>query len=426
MYKVSRLPNGFRIVSLRVKNMSSVSLGVWAGAGSRYENEQLSGISHFLEHLLFKGTRKRSFRRIKEAVEGTGGTLNAFTSEEVTCYMAKVMAENSADTVDVLLDMVTGPRLRQEDIEKERRVIFEEIKMYYDLPNHLAYDELMKLLWPDHPLGRNLAGSFTSLENIGRQRIKRYFQKHYTSANMVLAACGAIDHDKLVAQVSDFWGGRDKHGAAPLPVYIPVKDGEPMFRIKLTPKKTKQTHLILGWHAFERAHPLRHAMSLLHIMLGANMSSRLFNEVRENKGLAYEIGTSLKRFNDTGVFMIHAGVVHEKAEEAIRLIFSELNRMKRRPVNRPEFERAVKYYRGQLLMTLEDSLEQMMWMGERLMTRGGVEIPAKIIREVEKVSPEDVRQAAESIFRSKSALLSVVTPIGRQSEKKLYSIIEAS
>jgi predicted Zn-dependent peptidase len=424
MYEISELKNGLKIATCKVAEAKSVALGVWIGVGGRYESKSMSGISHFIEHMLFKGTKKRSYRQIKESIEGLGGLLNGFTSEEVTCFMAKVLDKHSQTTLDVLLDIVSDPLLKQSDISKERLVIFEEIKMYFDLPNHLAYDRLLELLWPNQALGRNLAGDFKSLKVIDKDFMLRFMAKYYCLSNILVTACGNIAHADVLNYIDKILKNKSKtlkkrQRLTYKPAVICQKKANYVF----LQKDTQQTHLCLGFHALRRNDPLKHALTLLHVILGANMSSRLFNEVREKHGYAYEIATNIKRFNDAGAFFVHAGVVNINTENALRLILEQLKKISSVDVKKNELKRAKIYCRGQLLMGLEDTLEHMSWFGESIMTEGKPQYAEKVIQGIEKVTAAEIKFLAAKLFTGKNLNLSVVGPVDNPIEQKLINIL---
>jgi len=349
MYNITTLNNGLRIVSYRMPGMRSVSMGIWVKAGGRYENKSNSGISHAIEHLLFKGTKHRSAKKIKEAIEGTGGSLNGFTSEEFTCYLAKVVGKHLPLAIEVLSDMVLNPLFKTEDMEKEKAVICEEIKMYLDLPMHYVHDLLQELLWPDQPLGMLLTGTVDTVGSITRKDMLKFKQAYYNPANIVVSVCGDLETERTVAQVYKHFSKKAK-GAENN--FIKAKVGQKKARCNFHVKQTEQTHLCLGMHAFGRSHPDRYALSLLNIILGANMSSRLFQEIREERGLAYDINSSVDRYKETGAFVVSAGVENKNLGRTVSAIMKILKKVKKHSIGRSEFNRAKDFYTGQLLMGL--------------------------------------------------------------------------
>lgn len=413
MHKKCKLKNGLRIISKRIDGVESVSLGIWINTGGRYETANQKGISHFLEHLLFKGSKKYSCRQIKESIEGVGGALNGFTSEELTCYLVKIPNRYLVSALGVLSDIVVNPCLKEADIEKEKTVILEELKMYKDLPQTYVYELLDELLWPHQPLGSPVIGTVESVTNINRKSLKHYHYNYYTASNMVISASGFLDHDLLIKRASAIFSSQNE---AKLNTFVPVQENQNKPQLKIFHKDTEQTHMALGFHALKRDHPLRHAASILHIALGANMSSRLFNEVREKKGLAYEIGTAIKRFADTGSFIVHAGIDNSRIEESVGLILKELKKTKEHFLRRDEFKRAKEFYLGQLALSLEDTMEYMLWMGESVACLDKVYTLKQIIEEVDKVVLEDVRQVSRQMFDTKAINLALIGPLGKLEE----------
>ena len=417
MYRKVKLNNGLRIITKRLSGVGSVSLGIWINIGGRYEASVYKGISHFLEHLLFKGSKKYSCRAIKESIEGVGGALNGFTSEEITCYLVKIPSRYLAKALDILSDMVANPSLKQSDIKKEKTVILEELKMYRDLPQSYVYELLDELLWPHQAIGAPVIGTVESVRSITRNNLSNFQKTHYTPANIVISAAGLVDHDLLVKRVAAIFSERNPGG---LNAFIAAKEFQNKQQLKIFHKATEQTHMALGFHGLKRDHPLRHAQALLHIILGANMSSRLFNEVREKRGLAYEIGTGLKRYHDTGAFLVHAGIDNQKVIPCLELIFQELGKVKNKLVTADEFKRAKEFYSGQLMLALEDTMEYMLWMGESMACLDKVYTLDDVIQELNKVSIEDLRNVAQQIFRAEKINLALIGPLEKE-KKRIYS-----
>ena len=416
MYKRQKLNNGLRIITKRSNSVQSVSLGIWINIGSRYESGEQKGISHFLEHLLFKGSKSYSCRSIKESIEGVGGALNGFTSEEHTCYLVKIPHRYLGSALNILADMVINPRLNSADIEKEKTVVLEELKMYRDLPQSYVYELLDELLWPQQSLGSPVIGTVETVNNINRRDLKSFQTRHYTPANIVVSAAGLLDYDLLVKKVSAIFSPLKR---TPLNTFLKVRELQEKPQLKIFHKDTEQTHMALGFHALKRDHPLRHAQAILHIILGANMSSRLFNEVREKRGLAYEIGTGLKRYHDTGVFLVHAGIDNRKVPDCLELVFQGLGRTKKSLVTLDEFKRAKEFYLGQLSLALEDTMEYMLWMGESVACLDRVYSLEQIVKEVNRVKAEDVRLVARQIFKPEIINLALIGPLG-ENEKQIY------
>ncbi|MDD5166666.1 MAG: pitrilysin family protein [Candidatus Omnitrophica bacterium] len=416
-YKKTTLSNNLKIVTHSMPGMQSVALGIWIKAGGRYENHKNKGISHFLEHLLFKGTREYSCRKIKESIEGVGGSLNGFTSEELTCYLVKIPGRYLDLALDILSSMVISPSLAATDVEKERGVILEEIKMYKDLPQAYVHELLDELLWPDQPLGLSIAGTFESVSGIKREDITSYKKGYYTPSNIVISAAGSLDSHKLTKRIEKISAGFRGEN---INKFVAAEEMQSKPALKILDKATEQTHLALGFHGFKREHPLKHALALLHVILGANMSSRLFNEVREKRALAYEIGTQVKRFQDTGAFIVHAGIDNSKVIKAIGVILKEIGRIKGALVTEDEFKRAKEFYLGQLMLALEDTLDHMLWIGESTSSTDKTHSLEEIIKEVNKLKRQDIQKAAADIFNEKNLNVALIGPL-KQSQRNIYN-----
>lgn len=388
--------------------MESVSIGVWIRAGGRYENEKNSGISHLLEHLLFKGTKRRSMKEMKEAIEGRGGTFNGFTSEEFTCYLVKLLAKDADLGVDILSDMVLSPKLDPNEIEKEKNVVIEEINMYKDMPSHYVHELLAEIMWKDQPLGMPLAGSVETVRSITREDLVKYKESFYSPKNMLLIGVGKIAPDRLVSLA-------DKYISAPGPSEAPafkkvtIKQKAP--ELLVHNKDTEQTHVAIGLHSLDRFHPDKYTLSLVNIILGANMSSRLFHIVRDEMALCYEISSSVRKYEDSGALVISAGVDQKKLSRAIEVVMKELKRMTSEPVTMDELRRAKEYYRGQLLFALEDTMSNMLWLGEKIIAGEEEFSVKKMLERVEKTSQADIMRVAGEIFKSSNLNMAVIGPV---------------
>lgn len=420
MYELNTLKNGIRCVGHIMPERDSLSIGIWINAGARYESKREGGISHFLEHLLFKGTFRRSAEEIKEAIEGRGGAMNGFTSEEFTCYLVKVLNRDMGTALDVLSDMVLRPRLSSEDIEKERTVIKEEIKMYLDLPSHHVHDLLVEMLWPEQPLGRNLAGTIETVSAVTRADIREYKEKFYNPSNIVISACGNMRHGDFFDSCEEYFKSAPKGHKS---VFEKATERQKKPELKILSKETEQTHLAMGMHAFGRNDPDRYVLSLLHIILGGNMSSRLFRELRERRGLVYEIGTHTKKFYDTGAFLISAGLDTRKIVKSLDLMIKELKKIKAKSVGKDEFERAKEFYRGQLLLGLEDTADHMLWVGEYMSADGKVPTPGEILDRIDKITPDDIRRVANRVFKNADLNLALIGPIKKSEERGISEVL---
>lgn len=421
-YNTETLNNGLKIIARSMPQMRSVALGIWIATGGRYENTRNRGISHFLEHLLFKGTKKRTTSQIKNTIEGIGGSLNAFTSEEVTCYLAKVLGRHLKLGVDVLGDMVLNAKIDLKDIEKERFVILEEIKMYKDQPDQYANDLMGELMWPKQAMGIPLVGTIDTVNSVTRRDILAYRNRTYSPSSITVVACGDVDWNVLVDSCASLFSGR-KTGKANN--YNKMKVDQRSPKVKLLNKDTEQTHIVIGFHGFSRNNPLRYAMDLLNVALGANMSSRLFHELREKRGLAYAIGSHVHYYADGGAALIEAGVDNRKVAKAVDLMMKEVSRIKEDPITRKEFERAKEYYLGHLMFLLEDTASHMLWLGKKTVTGDGPIDVNKILSAVQDVTIDDVRDSARRVFRKGSLNIAIVGPAVEKESKRIKEITRA-
>ena len=422
-YRFATLRNGLGVVLRPMPHAESVSLGVWVRVGGRYETADVSGVSHFVEHLLFKGTRTRTCEQLKQAIEGVGGSLNGFTAEEFTCYMAKVPARHLRRATAVLSDMVLHPSMRPVDVEKEREVILEEIRMYEDAPAQYVHDLFNQLLWPNHPLGSLLSGTSGTVKRLTRAQIVDHWRRCYRPSASLVSCAGALDADPLIRRLEQAFGRRQGRGRmrsfrrAPRPQRGP--------QIRLVQKTTEQAHICLGTPAMPRTSPHRFALELLHVVLGANMSSRLFREVREKRGLVYEIGTHIKRYKDAGAFVIYAGCDTGKLSTTVKTVLDQLARVKRERVGPSELRRAKDFYGGQLLMGLEDTMDHMLWIGEQAITVNRVAEPRQVIECLERVTPAEIQTVARALFTPQRLYLAAIGPVSTHQRDVTRQLSEA-
>lgn len=419
-YRTTQFSNGLRLVTSPMSDVKSVTMGVWVGVGGRYEDESISGVSHFLEHMLFKGTKKRTAKEISEAIEGVGGSTNAFTTEESTCFYAKVTDEHCFKTLDVLADMFRAPLFKTSDINKERAVILEELRMNVDVPSHHVFEILRKLMWPKHPLGRMLTGTEETINHIRRTDLVRFKEKNYTASNIVVSIAGAIHERKTIAEVGKKFAFLKKEKASSC---IPALETQSEPELKVHKKKTEQTHFTMGIRAFARNHPDRFALRVLNAILGENMSSRLFQEIREKKGLSYDIGSSIERFLDAGTLIISGGVDIRNLEKAVEGTLKELIKLKKSAVSKKELSMAKEYSIGQLILGLEKPSSQMIYTGESELCSGEILSLPELIRRIRGVRIEDVQQVAQTLFMNEKINLAVIGPVEKEkSIKELFHL----
>jgi predicted Zn-dependent peptidase len=421
MYRVESLANGLTLATAPMPHMASVSVGLWVAVGGRHEPEPLNGVSHFIEHLLFKGTRRRSAEEISQAVEGMGGYLNAFTAEENTCFYAKARHDHFAVLLDVLTDMFLNATFAPAEIEKERGVIKEEVAMYLDQPAQHVQELLNATQWPGQALGRPLTGTEASVDALSRRDLLGYRRAHYHAANAVLAVAGQFDPAAVRAAVTraarHFRAGRRSP-------FAPVACQQTAPRVCLFTKATEQTQLALGIRTCSRHDERRFALRLLNVVLGENMSSRLFQVIREDCGLAYSVYSSLSYFDDVGDLVISAGLETANLDKVLRLIVRELRRLAERPPTAAELRRARDYVIGQIDLRLEGTENQMMWLGENLLGYGRVMPPGEVKQRLLAVRAAEVRAAARDFFRPERLNLALVSPMksARGLEEKLHRV----
>jgi predicted Zn-dependent peptidase len=418
--RVSTLPNGLRVATCEMPASQTVAVGIWAAVGGRHESARTGGISHFLEHLLFKGTKKRSARRISEEVEGVGGDLNAYTAEERTCYYAAASAEHLGRVTDVLCDMYRNPLLDPAEIERERGVIAEEIEMIRDEPAQHVHEILTAETWHASPLARPITGTKRSLGAITRNHLREHIATHYHAGRTILTASGAVDHDRIVAMACEYLGKLPK-GPAPRKLPMPSRQGAP--RVVVEARDTQQTQMALSFRGIGAADPRRYAVTLLHILLGGNMSSRLFQELREKRGLCYSVSTSLSTHTDCGAFEISLGLDGERVEKALGLILRECDRIAEKGPSKSELKRACDYSVGTSRMALERASTQNYRLGTSLLTYGKIIDAEKVYDRLAKVTAEEVRKVASQVFNRRALCLALVGP-GPSRERLLKQIRE--
>lgn len=405
--KLTTLPDGLRIATCEMPHVQTAAMGVWASVGGRHEPAALNGISHFIEHMLFKGTIRRSARRIMQEIEGVGGDMNAFTAEERTCYYATAPAEYFSRLCDVLCDIYTAPRFSERDIERERRVIAEEILMYRDDPSSHVQEMLNESFWPGHPLGRPLTGTLESIESIGAAEFRNYRLTHYHAASTVVSAAGNIRHEDVVAKISRLLGELG-HRRRPVVKSAPPPASSP--RLRLEARDIQQTQVAIGLPAFSHRDPRRYALHLLHILLGGNASSRLFQELREKRGVCYSVSTHVLMLADSGVFNVSLGLDHRNLERSLRLILEEFVELREKPVSKSELKRAKEYSIGSNRMSLERASSQNMRIGNSILTYGRIIDPESIYENIRAVTAEQVCAVAREVLNPHRMTLALLGP----------------
>jgi len=405
MTQVSVLPNGLRVATCTMPASQTVAVGIWAAVGSRHESARIGGISHFLEHLLFKGTKRRSARRISEEVEGVGGDLNAYTTEERTCYYAAASSEHLGRVTDVLCDMYRNSRLDAGEIERERGVIVEEIEMIRDEPAQHVQELLTAETWKGSSLARPITGTKKSLGSITRGDLKDHLASHYHAGSTILTAAGAVDHEEVMEFAKSFLGTLPK-GPYPRHLTPPGRQSSP--RIVIEERESQQTQLALSFRGVGAKDPRRYAVSLLHVLLGGNMSSRLFQELREKRGLCYSVSTSLSTHSDCGAFEVALGLEGGNVRKALGLILCECERITAKGPSAAELKRACDYSVGTSRMALERAATQNYRLGTSLLTYGKIVPPDQVYDRMAKVTAQEIRKVASQVLNRRTLCLGMV------------------
>ncbi|MFC2065730.1 M16 family metallopeptidase [Chloroflexota bacterium] len=408
MYQKTTLENGLRLITATIPHARSVSINFFTGVGSRYETEAQAGISHFIEHLCFKGTSKRPTAiEIAMAIEGVGGILNAGTDKELTVYWCKVAQSHFTFALDVLVDMLRNSRFDPADIERERQVIIEEINMCWDSPSQRVAMLIDELLWPGHPLGRDIAGSKKSVAAINRDMMLDYMTNQYQPTRTVLAVAGAIQHQEAVTVANQVLG--DWTNQRPHPEYTAYEE-QPVHRLQIEARDTEQVHLCLALPGLSLFHPKRFMLDLLNVVLGVGMSSRLFTEIRDRMGLAYSINSFIDHFLDTGSVVIAAGVEIKNLQVAIKAIMEELSKLKEM-IPESELTKAKELSKGRILLRMEDSRSVASWMGGQEILAGRILGVEQVISIIDAITAGELQQLARELLVGEQLRLAVVGPV---------------
>ena len=409
---MTTLSNGVRVISETMSHVRSVSVGVWIGSGSRREAPQQTGISHFIEHMLFKGTTSRSAEDIARSVDSIGGNLDAYTAKELVCFNTKVLDQHLSLAFDVLADLVLHPRFDEEDIEKEKGVVLEEIKMEADSPDYLVHEIFSSNFWKDHSLGKPILGTMETVKALDHAAIQSYYRAVYAPANLVITAAGNLTHDRLVALVSQHFESIAPGGPA-------VEDSAPTThaRISLRNKKAlEQVHLCLGVPSYPLPHRQRFACYVLNTLLGGGMSSRLFQNIRERQGLAYAVFSELSPYRDTGCLSIYAGTSLDSTPKVVAAILKEFRDLKEQPLAEEELRRAKDHLKGSLMLGLESTSSRMANLARQEMYFGQFFSLDELVESIEAVSAGDVQSIAKTFFNPGQI---AVTVLGKLEKFKL-------
>jgi predicted Zn-dependent peptidase len=407
-FERTELPGGLRVLTERMSAVRSVTLGIWAGVGSRDETLRLAGASHYLEHLLFKGTRRRSARGIAEAMDAVGGETNAFTSKEYTCFYARTLDRDLPLAVDILVDMLRSSRMAAADVDAERTVILEEIGMHNDAPDDIVHDLFAEALFGGHPLGRPVLGTVDSITSIQRDAIIRYWRRHYMPGNLVVAAAGSLEHDQVVELVAEAFG----EAGVGRPIGPREGRREPRVRggVAVRRKPTEQAHVVLGSRGLSRSDPRRFALGVLNVAFGGGVSSRLFQEVREKRGLVYSIYSYAAQYTETGSFSVYAGAAPKRIHEVLAIVRDELERVVADGLTEAELERGKGHLEGSLVLGMEDTSGRMTRLGKSELTFGEILSVDEVIRRVDAVTDADVRAVAKEVLGPGPRALALIGP----------------
>lgn len=414
------LKNGLTIIEVPSQDAESVVVDFFVKTGSRSETAKENGISHFLEHFLFKGTKKYpTAMAISELVDGIGGEMNANTGKEHTQYFIKAASHHLPKIFEVLTDMLQQPLLDPVELEREKGVIVEEINMYKDTPMYEIENILEGIMWPKDALGRDIAGTKETVTKFTREMFSDYIQRHYQTPNMILGISGKYDQRMFDRLVEEYWSGVPKKK---FHAWDKAKDKQASPRFKVQFKETEQAHLSLGFKSFAYGNPYAPEISVLAAILGGGMSSRLFTEVRERRGLAYYVRSSPSSYQDTGVFNIGAGVQIAKIYEALEVIFQELEKIKNIKADEKEILKAKEYLKGKTTLALEDNQIRLDWLLERCAFYPFIRTPSEVFERIDRVTAKDVQNAAKRIFKKEHMSLAVIGPY--KSDKEFKKIIK--
>ena len=408
MYQKMVLDNGLRIVSSAMPHTRSVCICIFIGTGSRYEMAEQAGLSHFVEHLCFKGTERRpTAKELSETIDGVGGILNGGTDKELTVYWAKVARPHFLLALDLLGDMLRNSKFDPVDMENERKIIIEELNMCMDSPQSRVDMLIDEVIWPAQPLGRDVAGSKETVAAIDRNMLLDYLSTHYLPSNTVVSVAGDISHNEVVDAVMSALG--DWPDGVPMS-WVPADNGQDASRLVVEPRKTEQAHLCLAVRGISHMHPDRFILDLLNLILGEGMSSRLFLEIRERRGLAYEIHSHVSHFHDSGSVNICAGVDPKRVEDAIEAIVMELVKLREEQVSEAEVIKAKELGKGRLMLRMEDTRNVTGWIGGQELLMGHIRTVDEVISILDAVTASELQRVARELFVTNKLCLALVGP----------------
>ncbi|MGE4282203.1 MAG: M16 family metallopeptidase [Clostridia bacterium] len=414
MYKLHTFKNGVRVVSEYIPYVRSVSLGVWIGNGSRRESKQNSGISHFIEHMLFKGTQSRTAKEIAESIDFIGGQLNAFTGKENTCFYTKTLDNHIDIAIDVLSDMLFNSKISQDDIDVERKVILEEINMYEDSPEELVHDILSETIWAGDSLGYPILGTNQSLQQINRDEMVEYIQRKYTPKNTVIALAGNFDYDKVLSMLENKFEGWDMPDCNQADYFKPEFNKDVVIRNK----DTEQAHLCIGFEGIEQGNDNIYELLVINTILGGGMSSRLFQKIREEKGLAYSVYSYPSSYQKAGLFTIYAGMNPSQMSEVVKLILEEIDVLNKNKISMDELNKAKEQLKGNYILGLESTSSRMHSIGKSELLLREFKTPDQVLKRINNMTMESVGSMIHKVFNSKNISMSAVGTIPEDMDLK--------
>jgi len=420
MIKKHTLDNGIRIVMEKIDYVRSASIGIWVNVGSNNENEVTNGLSHFIEHMLFKGTVNRKANEIAEDIDNLGGQLNAFTSKECTCFYVKVLDENIDEALDILSDMFFNSSFSQEEIEKEISVVIEEIKMYEDSPEDIVHDKLSEVIFSGSPMAYNILGTEKNLKTFDRTKVKKYMEENYSPSNTVISIAGSFDEQELIniiEQKFKHWENREVNHT-----HIESDYHRKVMGIN---KDLEQLHMCIGNKTIGRHDKNYHSLLVLNNLFGGTMSSRIFQEVRENKGLVYSIYSFVSNYSDSGIFSTYAGMSCDQAEDALRTILKEMVNIKNGNISEKEFIRAKQQIKGNYILSLESTSSRMSSIGRRELLYNEIIYPDEVIESINNVKMEDVLEVAKELFKIENLSITFTGNLNKHSdiEEKINKVL---
>ena len=420
MIKKHTLDNGLRIVMEKIDYVKSASIGIWVNVGSYNENEETNGLSHFIEHMLFKGTKNRKANEIAEEIDNLGAQMNAYTSKECTSFYVKVLEENINEALDILSDMFFNSLFSPEEIEKEISVVIEEIKMYEDSPEDIVYDKLSEIVFNDSPMAFNILGTEKNLKTFTKDKVKKYMEENYSPSNTVISIAGSFDEEefiKLIEEKFKHWENKE--------VKRLNKNSNYQRKVRGINKDLEQLHICIGNKTFGRHDKNYHPLLVLNNLLGGTASSRIFQEVREKKGLVYSIYSFVTNYSDKGIFSIYAAMSYEQVEEALRTILKEMVSIKNGNIKEAEFNRAKQQIKGNFILSLESTSSRMSAIGRRELLYNEILYPDEIIESINNVKIDDVLDVAKELFNIDNLSITFAGNLHKHSdiEDKIYKVL---